>query len=64
MSWQRWAEQAREFVGTQKQFLDAMRQHGFEEGKDKTGKHRGFRGIQLKPPEKPDPSMPPMPPGY
>jgi putative DNA primase/helicase len=48
MSWTRWAEGSREYVGTQKQFLDAMRQHGFEEG-GRIGV-RGFRGVQLKPP--------------
>jgi putative DNA primase/helicase len=55
-SWTRWAEQAREVVGTQKQFLETMRLHQFEEGK-RVG-NRGFRGIQLRQVQMP---MPPTP---
>jgi putative DNA primase/helicase len=58
-SWTRWAEGSREFVGTQKQFLDAMRQHGFEEGKREG--NRGFRGVRLRPPPSPKTPLPPLP---
>jgi putative DNA primase/helicase len=54
-SWSGWANHAREFVGTAKQFYEAMRQHEFEEGKREGV--RGFRGVQLKP----APPMPPFP---
>jgi putative DNA primase/helicase len=56
MSWSGWANSAREFVGTQKQFLEAMRQHGFEEG----GRNgvRGFRGVRVR---KVTPPPPPFP---
>ena len=53
-SWSSWANGAREYIGTQKQFLEAMRQHGFEEG-GRVGV-RGFRGVQMKPTP-----LPPLP---
>ncbi len=43
-SWTRWAEGAREYVGTLKQFIAAMRSSGFEENK-RVGV-RGFRGVR------------------
>jgi putative DNA primase/helicase len=48
-SWKIWAEGAREYVGTLKDFLAAMRSAGFEEAKSKQGNDRGFRGIKPKP---------------
>lgn len=45
-SWTRWAEQAREPVGTLKSFLETMRQREFEE--HKRNGVRGFRGVRLR----------------
>ena len=55
-SFVRWADASREHAGTQKQFLDAMRQHEFEEA----GRNgvRGFRGVRVKPIVIPLPPLP------
>lgn len=45
-SWGRWAESAREHVGTLKQFLETMRQREIEE--HKRNGVRGFRGIKMR----------------
>ena len=45
-SWQRWAEAAREPVGSLKQFIAAMRQQDMEE--HKSVGVRGFRGIRIR----------------
>lgn len=47
-SWQRWASEAGEFVGSQKRFGMALEAHGFKPGS--TGSSRGYRGVQLAPP--------------
>jgi P4 family phage/plasmid primase-like protien len=61
-SWSDWCRVASEFAGSQKQFLETMRKRSFEEGKDKTGTIRGFRGVRVKPAEpSPQLQMPPLP---
>ncbi|WFU37327.1 phage/plasmid primase, P4 family [Bradyrhizobium sp. CB82] len=47
MSWSRWADTAREYIGTKKQFCDAMRAKEFEEYRTNEGV-RGFRGVRLR----------------
>ena len=47
-SWQRWATEANEFVGSQKGM--ALQGHSFKSDRDSTGKARGYRGLQLAPP--------------
>jgi P4 family phage/plasmid primase-like protien len=56
-SWSGWCRAASEFAGSQKMFLEAMRQRHFEEAK-RDGV-RGFRGVRVKPVEMSE--MPPMP---
>jgi putative DNA primase/helicase len=54
-SWSRWAELAREPVGTMRQFLDAMRERDFAEYRTKQAE-RGFLGVRLR-----DVPIPPVP---
>jgi putative DNA primase/helicase len=48
-SWSNWAHGAREYVGTFKQFMAAMRAAEYVEAKAKDGEQRGFRGVKPKP---------------
>jgi putative DNA primase/helicase len=47
-SWKRWAENAGEFVGTQKRFSQTLEERGFTAARDGTkANRRGYRGARL-----------------
>lgn len=56
-SWVRWADAAHEFVGTRKQFYEAMRNAEYREMK-RDGV-RGFAGVEIAPPTSSSPPLPP-----
>lgn len=56
-SWQRWATQANERVGSRKTFVAALEAHGFLP--ERTNKMRGFGGLDLVESEKPTPPSEP-----
>ncbi len=58
-SWKRWADQAEEFVGSQKRFSQTMRARGFEPKRQGGTGRTGFIGIRLiRPDYTDDPRLP------
>ncbi len=46
-SWSKWADRAREFVGTEQRFAQSLEQRGFERWRNNLGR-RGFLGLGIK----------------
>lgn len=47
-SWEQWANQRGEFVGSQKRLAEWLVARGFVPAKDRSGARRGFRGLNLR----------------
>ncbi len=47
-SWEQWANQRGEFVGSQKRLAEWLVARGFVPAKDRSGSRRGFRGLNLR----------------
>jgi phage/plasmid-associated DNA primase len=53
-SWKRWAENAGEFVGSQKRFAQTLQDRGFKPGREGGTGRRGYYGTRITRHEQPD----------
>jgi putative DNA primase/helicase len=56
--WKQYADQAHEYVGTQRALMTRLAERGYERGHNPAGTARVFRGIGLLSPPKSDPPAP------